>query len=188
MSSSEQKSYAAWELPEVIWEVLEPLLPIRNWWMGRPTEVDLRRVAAGIFYVLRTGMQWNALPREQFGPSSTVYYYFRQWADAGVFEQLWAKALEQYDLREGLEWTWQSIDGAMTKAPQGGEKKRPQSDRSGQVGDQAQPADGRTRDAGWHRQRWGELARSDAVGRDAGGGGRAASGAQRGGAPAPVRR
>lgn len=127
----EQTSAASWALPEPLWELLEPLLPIRNWWMGRPTEVDLRQVAAGIFYVLRTGVQWNAVPREAFGAPSTVYYSFQQWRDAGVFEQLWAKAVKRYDAVQGLDWLWQSVDGTMTKAPQGGEKNRPQSYRPG---------------------------------------------------------
>lgn len=136
--NEEPKRYASWELPDEIWVMLEPLLPIRNWWMGRPTEVDLHRVAAGIFFVLRTGIQWNALPREQFGPPSTVYYYFKQWRDANVFRTLWAKALERYDAEVGLEWLWQSLDAAITKAPQGGEKNRTESDGPRQVRDQAE--------------------------------------------------
>jgi transposase len=130
----------SWELPDALWELMEPLLPVVNWRMGRPTEVDRHRVAAGIFYVLRTGIQWNAVPRETFGAPSTIYYYFQQWRDYGVFERLWTKALERYDELEGIDWLWQSIDGAMTKAPQGGEKNRPQSHRSWQVGHEAQPA------------------------------------------------
>lgn len=142
-----QTAMAAWELPDALWELMEPLLPIRNGWMGRPTEVDLHRIAAGIFYVLRTGCPWNALPREQFGAPGTVYYYFRQWRDANVFERLWAKALDRYDELHGIDWLWQSMDGTMTKAPQGGEKNRAQPDGSRQVGDQAQPVDGRARSA-----------------------------------------
>src|SRR5437870_10336434 len=134
----EAKRYASWELPDEMWELLAPLLPVRNWWMGRPTEVDLHRIAAGIYFVLRTGIQWHALPREQFGPPSTVYYYFKQWRDANVFRKLWAKALERYDADVGLEWQWQSLDGVITKAPQGGGKNRTQSDRPQQVGDEAQ--------------------------------------------------
>jgi transposase len=73
-----------------------------------------------MFYMLRSGIQWEALPRERFGPPSTVYYYFRRWVEAGVFKYLWVKAIEAYDDLQGLEWTWQSIDGVMTKAPLGG--------------------------------------------------------------------
>ena len=144
--NDEPKRYASWELPEEIWTLLEPLLPIRNWWMGRPTEGDLHRVAAGIFFALRTGIQWNALPREQFGPPSTVYYYFKQWRDANVFRKLWVKALEHYDAEIGLEWLWQSLDAAITKAPQGGEKNRTQPDGPWQVGDEAQRVERREGD------------------------------------------
>jgi putative transposase len=46
-----------------------------------------------MIYVLRTGIQWNALPREM-GASSTVHARFQ-------------------------EWEWQAVDGVMTKAPLG---------------------------------------------------------------------
>jgi len=122
---------ASWELPDTLWQAMEPLLPVLNARRGRPRSVDLKRIAAGIFFVLRTGIQWHALPREPFGPASTVYYYFRQWDEAGVFEAVWATALAVYDGEVGLAWTWQSIDGGMTKAPLGGETTGPNpTDRS----------------------------------------------------------
>lgn len=69
-----------------------------------------------IVYVLRTGIQWNALPRE-LGASSTVYDRFRLWEQQGVFERLWAAGLEEFDEVAGLEWQWQSLDGTQIKAP-----------------------------------------------------------------------
>ena len=75
--------------------------------------------------MLRTGVHWQAVLRERFGPPSTVYYYFSKWVKAGVFERLWAEALTIYDDLVGLEWTWQSIDGAMTKAPLGVRQQGP---------------------------------------------------------------
>jgi len=113
-------SYLAWDLPDELWALMEPLIPPKTSHLGRPRTVDLRKITAGIFYVLRTGTQWQAAPRERFGPPSTVYAYFAAWVEANVFEKLWAKALEFYDGLHGLEWEWQSIDGAMTKAPLGG--------------------------------------------------------------------
>ena len=115
----------SWGLPEAVWQAMEPLIPPRKSKEGRPRTVDLKRVTEGIFYVLRTGIQWQALPREQFGPPSTVYSYFRQWVAADVFKDLWAQALHVYDDLQGLEWTWQSIDGAMTKAPLAGRPRGP---------------------------------------------------------------
>ncbi len=116
---------ASWELPEKLFEALEPLIPPKTSPIGRPREVDFRQILAGIFYVLRTGIQWQACPREKFGPPSTVYYYFSLWCQAGVFEKMWAVALETYDELKGIDWTWQSVDGAMTKAPLGGEDTGP---------------------------------------------------------------
>src|SRR6266571_1622436 len=73
---------------------------------------------AAILYVLRTGIQWNALPRE-LGASTTVYDRFRLWEQQGVFERIWQAGLEEYDELEGIAWEWQSMDGVMTKAPFG---------------------------------------------------------------------
>ena len=69
---------ASWELPEAVWQRMEPLLPPRNSNEGRPQSVDLKRITKGTFDVLRTGIPWQACPRERFGPPSTVYDYFRQ--------------------------------------------------------------------------------------------------------------
>ena len=72
----------------------------------------------GIFYVLLTGCQWKASPRG-FGAASTVHLRFQQWRVAGMFERLWQAGLMEYDGRHGLEWEWQAIDGALTKASLG---------------------------------------------------------------------
>src|SRR5438105_11256498 len=151
MSAPAAATHASWELPEAVWAILEPLLPVRNATRGRPRRVDLRRVAAGVFFVLRTGIQWHALPREPYGPSSTVYYYFRQWQADDVFRNLWVEGLKIFDFLEGIDWEWLSSDGAMRKAPLGGEKKWAQSDRPGEIGDEAQSRDGGPRFADCHR-------------------------------------
>jgi putative transposase len=116
---------ASWELPEALWQQMEPLIPPRQSKEGRPRTVDLKRITEGIFFVLRTGIQWQAIPREHFGPPSTVYDYFAQWVKADVFGPLWAVALTVYDDLKGLEWTWQSVDGALTKAPLEGKPRAP---------------------------------------------------------------
>ena len=43
----------------------------------------------------------------------------------GCFKKLWGVALKKYDKVKGIDWQWQSIDGAMTKAPLGGENTGP---------------------------------------------------------------
>jgi putative transposase len=77
-----------------------------------------RQAFAAIIYVLRTGIQWNALARE-LGVSSTVHDRFQEWEQASFFQALWQAGLEEYDEIQGINWEWQAVDGAMTKAPLG---------------------------------------------------------------------
>jgi putative transposase len=108
-----------WELSDELWQRAEPLIPLREGKRktGRPYKSD-RAMLGAMLFVLRTGIQWNALPRE-VGASTTVYDRFRLWLDAGFFAQLWAAGLQEFDELVGIEWEWQSLDGAMTKAPFG---------------------------------------------------------------------
>ena len=112
-------------IPDPLWERMQPLLPRKKPSRkgGRPREDD-RKMMTGIFYVLRTGIQWKALPR-CLGAASTVHRRFQEWVKAGFFRKLWASGLTEYDEKVGLDWEWQSADGAMTKAPLGGEKRAP---------------------------------------------------------------
>lgn len=108
-----------------LWEFVKKIIPP---WLakpkgGRPPMSDKKAFCA-IFYVLRTGIQWKALPR-CLGAASTVHARFQKWQKAGVFTKLWSMALKEYDLRTGIDWEWQSIDSAMTKAPLGQEKTGP---------------------------------------------------------------
>lgn len=83
--------------------------------------------------VLTTGSQWKALPR-CLGAGSTVHDRFQQWARACVFEALWTTGLMEFDASVGLDWTWQSIDGCMTKAPLGGDATGPNPTHRGKQG------------------------------------------------------
>lgn len=123
-----------WRIPDELWERIEPLLPpSKPHPLGchRP-RVDNRRAMDAIFFVLRTGCQWNALNATGICSSSSAHRRFQEWTAAGVFEKLWKAGLKEYDVLKGIDWSWQSMDGAMTKAPLGGEKNRPQPHRPGQ--------------------------------------------------------
>jgi transposase len=112
-------------IPEELWKHVEPLLPeVRTYPEGGRPPMDRRAAITAIFYILRTGCQWKALPRS-LGAPSTVYDYFRRWEQAGVFTSLWQQGLCEYDRRKGIDWKWQSVDGCMTKAPLGGEAVGP---------------------------------------------------------------
>ena len=109
----------AWRVSDEFWEKVQLLIPpTPSHAKGGRTRMDDRQAFAAMIYVLRTGIQWNALPR-QMGASSTVHDRYQEWERLGFFEQLWRAGLLEYEELEGIEWEWQAIDGAMTKAPLG---------------------------------------------------------------------
>ena len=106
-------------IPDDVWSQMQASLPapkvkkVR----GRP-RMDDRQAMTAILYVLRTGIPWKALPRS-LGAASTVHQRFTEWRGAGVFTKIWQAGLHCYDVLRGIDWQWQSMDGAMTKAPFG---------------------------------------------------------------------
>lgn len=141
MTSDGRSVAANFRMPEEMWNRLEELLPkFRKSKKGGRPRLDWRQVLDGIFYVLRTGCQWKALPPE-FGSGSSAHRYFQLLMQRCLFRDIWMTALEEYDDLHGLDWKWQSMDGAMTKAPRGGENNRPQSDGSGQTRHEEKSAD-----------------------------------------------
>ena len=90
---------------------------------GRPRVPD-RPFADAIFYVLRTGCQWQALDQTELVPHSTAHDRYQAWVQGDGFE-LWKAGVEQFDELQGIDWSFSSMDGVMTKAPLGGEKTGP---------------------------------------------------------------
>lgn len=113
-----------YQIPDELWEQIQPLLPPPKpkKRVGRP-RMDDRKAMTAIFYVLRTGCQWKAIPHN-LGAPSTVHDRFKQWQEAGLFKRLWQKGVAEYDDKKGLDWKWQCMDGAMSKAPLGGKRDR----------------------------------------------------------------
>lgn len=134
-----------WRISDVLWVRLEPLLPPRKphpLGCHHPRVPD-RQAMNAILFVLRTGCQWNALNATGICSSSSAHRRFQEWTQAGVFLAFWREGLCTYDELKGIDWSWLSLDGAMTKAPlAGAEKSRAQPHRSRQTRRQAQSADG----------------------------------------------
>jgi transposase len=128
------KVTTAFRVSDARWALLQRLLPkhknTHRFGGGKPRTPD-RRCADAIFYVLRTGCQGAALDATDLCPHSTAHDRFQQWVAAGVFLKLWQAGVEQFEELKGIDWRWLSMDGAMTKAPLGGEKNRRQFYRSG---------------------------------------------------------
>ena len=157
-----------WRIPDPLWDAIVPLLPPRK---PHPLgchnpRVDDRKAMDAIFFVLRTGCQWNALNATGICSSSSAHRRFQEWTEAGAFRELWRRGLLAYDGLEGIDWEWQAIDGAMTKAPLGGEKDGQESDRSRQIRGEAFGANRRVGSAAGRDRVRGERARQVAGRRD----------------------
>ena len=114
-----------WEVNDELWSLLATILdeldpPAST---GRK-RIDLRAALNGIIYQLRSGVQWNRLPK-QFGDDSSVHRTMQRWIDKGAFQRLWAVLIEKCRELDGVDWQWQSADGALGKARFGGIKSAP---------------------------------------------------------------
>lgn len=74
-------------LSEEQFNKIKPLLPSKP--RGVP-RVDDRRVLSGIIFCLQRGYRWSDVPQE-YGPAKTLYNRYRRWAQAGVFERIFAE-------------------------------------------------------------------------------------------------
>ena len=83
------------DLTDEQWAIVEPMIPPakQNAQGGRPRKVDLREVLHTLFYLNRSGCQWDMLPHDLL-PKSTVYDYFAQWRDDGTWTKM-VKALRE---------------------------------------------------------------------------------------------
>ena len=74
------------DLTDGEWVLVAPLIPPAKRG-GRKREVDVREVMNGVLYVLETGCQWRALPKD-LPPKSTVHDYFMLWEFDRTLERL----------------------------------------------------------------------------------------------------
>jgi transposase len=188
---AERRADDGWRIPDTLWEDIQLLLPPRvnthRFGGGRPRVPD-RACLDAIFFVLRTGCQWKALDATGICKGSTAHNRFQEWVRAGVFYELWKAGLLEYDALVGIDWEWLSADGAMTKAPLGGEKDGQKPHRPRQAGRQAQRPERGGRGAGGAGGGRGQPQRPPARARDVRVDPGRAARADRGVAAEPVRR
>src|ERR687894_1894089 len=96
----ERRAYPS-DLSDREYACLEPHLPSPSA-RGRPWKWPLREILDGIFYIVRTGAQWRALPHE-YPPWPTVYWWFRRWRLDGTWERLNAALRERVRVRVGRQ-------------------------------------------------------------------------------------
>src|SRR6185503_14330536 len=108
------------DLSDAEWAIARPMIPPARHG-GRKRSVNLREILNGIFYVLSTGCQWQALPKD-LPPKSTVHHYFMLWDWDGTLERihhaLYVAVREQAG--RGASPTTAIIDSQSAKAAQKG--------------------------------------------------------------------
>ena len=101
------RTTTGFRISDELWAVLHPLLPVHvnthRFGGGRPRASD-RDCADAIFYVLRTGCQWQALDQTELCAHSTTHDRFQEWVQAGVFLKLWQAGTEQFEELCGIDW------------------------------------------------------------------------------------
>ena len=77
-----RKAYPS-DMTDAQWAIIEPLIPVNK--LGRPRDVEMREVLNTIFYLTRSGCQWDMLPHD-LPAKSTVYDYFKRWREDGTWQ------------------------------------------------------------------------------------------------------
>ena len=108
------------DLTDAEWALVEPMIPPAKRG-GRRREVNVREVLNAVFYVLSTGCQWQALPKD-LPPKSTAHCYFMLWDWDGTLERLHHTLYVATREQEGREAspTAAIIDSQSAKAAQKG--------------------------------------------------------------------
>lgn len=109
-----------WRVPDELWKRIAPVLDERDppKPTGRP-RIDAREALDAILFRMRSGCQWNQLP-EEFPDDSSVHRTFQRWVERKVLDRIWAVLVAECQELGGVDFTWQSADGAMGKARFGG--------------------------------------------------------------------
>jgi putative transposase len=73
------------DLTDEQWAVIEPLIPVYK--TGRPRVHDIREVVNAIFYLNRSGCQWDMLPHD-FPPKNTVSSHYQRWVKDDTLQRV----------------------------------------------------------------------------------------------------
>ena len=102
-----QEAHRRHDISEAVWQKLEAYLPGREGtWGGRAQ--DNRQFLNAVFWILRTGAPWRDLPPD-YGGWSNTHRRFIRWRDAGLWESLLEKVIDDPDLE------WLMIDASHIK-------------------------------------------------------------------------
>jgi len=105
-----------WRTPDELWEKIEPILALHDppKSTGRP-RVNQRAALDAIIFRMRSGCQWNHLPKEEFPEDSSVHRTFQRWIEKGVLDLIWERLIGECEELGGVDFEWQAAEGAMGK-------------------------------------------------------------------------
>src|SRR5438270_3915885 len=125
-------------LTDELWQRIEPLLPPpkprRFRFPGRKPLTN-RQALTGILFVLKTGLNWNDLPRElNCGSGSRCRRRLAEWQEAGVWVRLHALLLDELQGADKIDWSRAAVDSSFARALGGGEETGPNPTDRGKKG------------------------------------------------------
>src|SRR5215470_2017210 len=118
---------AAALLPDRLWDLVEPFLPIlpRRPQGGRPRVSD-RACLTGIVFVLRSGIPWQMLPQEMgCGSGMTCWRRLRDWQRAGIWDLIHFVVLNWLSRDGQIDWSRAVVDSCSVRAVLGGSQTGP---------------------------------------------------------------
>jgi putative transposase len=95
--SQKERRYTS-DMSDNQWRTIQPLLPLARDGQGRPIELDMRQVVNAVFYVVRTGCQWENMPKD-YPNHNSVYYHYRKWCRDGTWRRV-NEALRQQERQQ----------------------------------------------------------------------------------------
>lgn len=108
-------------VPDRLWHIVQPLLPVTLRPKGGGQFACPRATLAGIIYVLKEGIRWNALPKGYGFPSGvTCWRRLRDWQVTGLWQELHHALLNKLHALGLLDLSRASLDSASVRALKGG--------------------------------------------------------------------
>ena len=115
-------------LDDRLWNLIEPLLPVKKRRFRYPGRKPLsnRAVLTGILFVLKTGIQWEYLPREMgCGSGMTCWRRLRDWQKAGVWGKVHRVLLSELRGADQIDFSRAVVDSDSIRAVFGGPRLAP---------------------------------------------------------------
>lgn len=92
------------EIMDSDWERIKDILPPENTGEGRPSKPN-RQILNGVLWRAKTGAPWRDIPRDLYGPYTTIYTRFKQWCENDVFVQLFTSLSDSQSPKLSIDST-----------------------------------------------------------------------------------